>query len=88
MRAHASDDGNAFRRIAAAYITPVVSTLQELSEAVNTLCTDMHERGDVDYSQQIYAKVHRPLQGISSLWLWLEVCERIMLSRVHAAATI
>src|SRR4051812_33476144 len=57
MRAYATDDGIAFRRIASSYITPVASTLQELSEAVNVLSSDMHERGDVDCAAVIHSQV-------------------------------
>ena len=41
MRAYATDDGHAYRRITSSYITPVVSSMQELSEALPVGGQDM-----------------------------------------------
>lgn len=53
LRAYGSDDGVAYRKITSSVVSPVVTSIQELSEALNVASNDMHDRGDVSYWPEI-----------------------------------
>ena len=76
LRAYGSDDGVAFRRIASSYITPVVGTVQELSEALTVINQDMYERGDVEYSADVFLQASGLMADIGLVQL-VCVCVRV-----------
>jgi hypothetical protein len=53
LRSYGSDDGIAFRKVTGSVVSPVVTSMQELSEALNVASNDMHDRGDVSYWPEI-----------------------------------
>ena len=53
LRAYGSDGGEAFYRSALARITPVVGGLPDVSDAFESLTSDMKEAGNIDYSEEL-----------------------------------